>query len=459
MEKLIAPLEERLALNNQNRKAVQGSLQSVCAKALAEVDQLEKGLEKSLQDAYSQVEERSQALVGELSSCLAARGGTSPKLADLVRKAQTELTTEHRFAVERLSGAGSFSESYTLTHSVSRAKKESSVEATDDQRKGAEHALAGLQDSLGRTHEQKVAAQDEIRRVCASKRREVDGLKEKINGKLEAAFSQEDARLQGLLSKARECANKEASDETRLMRAKAVEALVHCAKYKLLEPGCLVEGPLCDAYDLEVVDEVLPEYLELEKVAPTSLACSVLSSGEVRLSFSLFREDEVIKAPLTCVASEWLKDSKEVNKEEEFRLEYTGKNEVSVDAFVMSCAVHCFKVCVRCHGKQTMWSDTAELTAPEFSECCVWKKCPSRVEGNRKYDVDEKCPVAAKSPRNGWSTVVGSGLLPPGKATEWHVRILKSKYNDCDSLYVGVAPSDINQNEDCNYEKCGWYLN
>ena len=42
--------------------------------------------------------------------------------------------------------------------------------------------------------------------------------------------------------------------------------------------------------------------------------------------------------------------------------------------------------------------------------------------------------------------------------TSWSIKILKSKKNNGNWIDIGVAPSDINQNEDNNYKKCGWYF-
>ena len=39
-----------------------------------------------------------------------------------------------------------------------------------------------------------------------------------------------------------------------------------------------------------------------------------------------------------------------------------------------------------------------------------------------------------------------------------HQNITKSRNNDGDYISIGVAPSDIDQNENCNYDKCGWYF-
>ena len=55
-------------------------------------------------------------------------------------------------------------------------------------------------------------------------------------------------------------------------------------------------------------------------------------------------------------------------------------------------------------------------------------------------------------------TITGDTTLPQNKVTSWSIKILKSYYNG-GYIFIGVAPFDINQNEDSNYNKCGWYFN
>ena len=42
--------------------------------------------------------------------------------------------------------------------------------------------------------------------------------------------------------------------------------------------------------------------------------------------------------------------------------------------------------------------------------------------------------------------------------TSWSIKILKSKDESGNDIFVGVAPFDIDQNEYCNNIKCGWYF-
>ena len=96
---------------------------------------------------------------------------------------------------------------------------------------------------------------------------------------------------------------------------------------------------------------------------------------------------------------------------------------------------------------------------------CLWKKCPNYVVyGGKLYFVDEKNPrIVTKSIYSnnkecswGYCTVIGNTALPHNKVTSWNIKILKSKFNNGHNSYIGVAPSDINQNE--GYNKCGWYF-
>ena len=51
--------------------------------------------------------------------------------------------------------------------------------------------------------------------------------------------------------------------------------------------------------------------------------------------------------------------------------------------------------------------------------------------------------------------VIGNAPLPHSKVSSWNIKILKSRSNNGFCIFIGVALSDINQNEDDNYNKCG----
>ena len=88
---------------------------------------------------------------------------------------------------------------------------------------------------------------------------------------------------------------------------------------------------------------------------------------------------------------------------------------------------------------------------------CALKEFPDDVDGNKKYSVDEKNPRIATFIGGNWCTIVGNTPLPKNKVTSWNIKILNLRKNDGSGIYIGVAPSDINQNDD-NCDKCGWYF-
>ena len=110
-------------------------------------------------------------------------------------------------------------------------------------------------------------------------------------------------------------------------------------------------------------------------------------------------------------------------------------------------------------GKEGEWSVGVEFTTPKFSECCAWKECPDKLDGIRSILLNEMNPrIATKINDDDYCTITGNTPLPQNKVTSWSIKILKSKYNDGRGIYIGVAPSDISQNEYDNYDKCGWYF-
>lgn len=96
---------------------------------------------------------------------------------------------------------------------------------------------------------------------------------------------------------------------------------------------------------------------------------------------------------------------------------------------------------------------------PQFSEC-VWAECPRYVDQKLRYSVSDTSQRGASRLNDyyGFSTVVGSTVVPSGKATTWNVKVLNSQNNNGANIYIGVAPSDIDQNDSSNHSRCGWYF-
>lgn len=88
---------------------------------------------------------------------------------------------------------------------------------------------------------------------------------------------------------------------------------------------------------------------------------------------------------------------------------------------------------------------------------CGWKECPSNVTHNKMYTVEDsgKRTVISKLVNGDWCTAISDTPLPAEGITRWGIELLGENSG---SIFVGVAPSDIDQNDDKNINKCGWYF-
>ena len=123
---------------------------------------------------------------------------------------------------------------------------------------------------------------------------------------------------------------------------------------------------------------------------------------------------------------------------------------------------HTFRIRAVRGNSVSKWSGVVRgraKKAPKFSEC-IWKECPGNgYVGFSEYSVDEENPrIATKIGGYGCCTIIGNTPLPLNKVTSWSIKVLKSWNNNGDGIFIGVAPSDINQNRGDNYNKCGWYF-
>ena len=96
------------------------------------------------------------------------------------------------------------------------------------------------------------------------------------------------------------------------------------------------------------------------------------------------------------------------------------------------------------------WSEKVDFVTPKFSECCTWKR--SYPSGLLDIYLNRVCLA-------GYAYTLQSApmnvIIPANKVTSWSIKILKSSFNNGGGIFIGVAPSDIVQNE---HRKCGWYF-
>ena len=120
---------------------------------------------------------------------------------------------------------------------------------------------------------------------------------------------------------------------------------------------------------------------------------------------------------------------------------------------------HSFRVRAVCGNEVSRWCEIVNVSTLE-RWYCAWKECPDNVDEKRKYVVDKANPrIASKYTFDKYFCfVMGDTPLPPNRVTSWNIKILGSMYNNGGNIFIGIAPSDINQNDGGNFGKCGWYF-
>ena len=118
---------------------------------------------------------------------------------------------------------------------------------------------------------------------------------------------------------------------------------------------------------------------------------------------------------------------------------------------------HSFRVRAVNEKEVSGWSDVVKGRSGEAFEHSWWKECPKDMDWDRVYYVSPTNPRIAGhiGSRSNWeSAIIGNADIPLNRILSWGIRIIKTKYKGF-GIYIGVAPSDINQNED-NSNNCGW---
>ena len=326
-----------------------------------------------------------------------------------------------------------------------------------------------LEEHLERAHDAMATVMIQIEKVYNEERSEADELADTVNKKLEVPFTKEDARLQAIVKVMRESIWSEVPENGSGMNEltmKGKEGLITVQKYRLLESS--PKGSLCDRYDLIVEKEVSLKCIGFEERMPIITSISLLKNGGMYVFFTLFDElnDDTKKLlkPLILtfdvVVKIWEKRTTEDSATTEtltIAWIFGNRKPLLVTGTVSSGRTHFLKMRVEHKEECTQWSNTVEFI-PEFSGYCTWKECPDYAIEKRKYSVDVKNPRIATFIGDGWNTNIGNTPLPRNNVTSWSIKILKSRYNNGDCFFIGVAPSDINKNEDDNYNKCGWYF-
>ena len=338
--------------------------------------------------------------------------------------------------------------------------------------------IEALRKRLEEHNSNRIFVQNELRSLCTQLKREVDDMEVHINSKLQTAFEAEDARLQILLNEiyetlksydAKPCSSRE--DMDKLMKMVKAELFV-VQGYTLSK----VSNPTGNdhKYELNVTKSFSTELLREKKDSMIEdVKVSGISNNSVFLTFkSPISESEKVAIEKSSL---WDRITYRVNMHEVTEDNDDNNNNNNHDTeYVLNKTNNSFlpdpmKVGVRYDVKvkaevenawHSEWSVPVSFI-PQFSDLCDWKKCPEKVSDDRKYSiVPQNTRIATKTSGSGyWSTVAGSAPIPKDKVVSWNVKVLKSKRGDGNCIMVGVAPSDIDQNADRNFEKCGHYFN
>ena len=455
MEALKESLEERLVEHDNCREEVQGKIKERGVKALGDVDSLEGRISGDISRTFGKTEEEVSALIDKLANRECAG---DKEMKSLMEQAHEILSSEPKAEIQHSGSGKGFASSYKLK--IASVKKEVNLKpstAADDDK--VESIVSLLQEHFNRIQESKASVQDELVKICAKRRKEIEEIGQRINSELEGPFTQEDARIQEVVKVVKEKVDSKDPEEVKELTRKARLALLRNQRYTLKA------ADLYENCGLRVIKEASLKHINFEERKPRSFVPSFTEKGELSLSFAFFDEDEAevlkeVDSPFEVEVKVWEKGHGEDTSRTLTKELTLGSDElIFLRSTFTASTTYSLKTRIVHQGTNTRWSDEAEFTTPEFKECCVWKECPDDVDKDRKYSVGEENPrVAKKIGDYSFCTIIGNTALPLNKVTSWSIKVLKSRRNDGYGIFIGVAPFNIDQNEYDNFNKCGWYF-
>ena len=455
MEAVKELLEERLVEHDNRRKEVQEKIKERGARALRGVDSLEGRISGEISGTFGKTEEEVSTLIDKLAN---GKWAGDKEMNSLMERAHEILSSEQKAEIQHPGSGKGFASSYKLE--ITSIKKEMNLgPTTTDDDEVVESIVSLLQEHFNRIQESRASVQDEIVEICAKRRKEIEGIGQRINSELEAPFTQEDARIQEVVKLVKEKIGSKDSEEVKALTRKARLTLLRNQRYTL------EDADLYEDCGLRVEKEASLKSIDFEERKPKSLIPSFTEKGDLSLSFAFFDEDEAevlkeVDSHFEVEVKVWEKGHEEDTSRiltKELTLG-SGDEPICFKSTFTASTAYFLKMKIIHQGTRTQWSDEGEFTTPEF-KCCVWKGCPGYVREDRKYSVDEKNPrITSKIDDGNYCTIIGNTPLPLNKVTPWSVKVLKSRENDGNGIYIGVAPLDIDQNEGSNSNKCGWYF-
>lgn len=312
-----------------------------------------------------------------------------------------------------------------------------------------------------------------IHNVCEGLRKQIDEMEESISKKLEEEFAKETARLQGALDELQMCVavseeGTDAVDDAALTNAvhAAGSELFVIQTYGLVVRDFKDSGAFSKRYELNIERQPSLEWICFKKpvivkavhancgnvyveiVRPglkEASDCKKSVSNPFRYRAFLYKDSEADGSEVVLSKVE-VNDNRDIFAFKPVIFEPGSLCKVKVKALYNSL--------------ESEWSDAFEFKNPGFS-ICAWKECPEYVtDPKRRYALETKDHKIATKINGGSGshcTIVGNIPILSNRVTSWDIGVLKSKEDDGKNIYVGVAPSDISQDE-YNRDKCGWYF-
>lgn len=318
-------------------------------------------------------------------------------------------------------------------------------------------------------NDNRIAVQEELHSICTQLKKDIDDMENKINAKFQVVFENEDHRLQGLLGDIyrmfNECESnsKKAEGEVNELFERIKGDLFVTQNYSLIKTENSTQK-----YDINVTKDVSSDLLfekNLEKIEDVEITS--ITDKSITLKF---------KSPITDFETESIKENNlldEIKYKVEMRETTESGEDITAEYILDNTSNTFYPESIKINAHYTLriraevkdiwkskWSDPVDFT-PLFSNICSWKECPKKVSPERKYTLnDTNTRIATKTSGSGcWTTVLGSVAVPPNSVVSWDVKILESRRNNGSCIMIGVAPPEIDQNSDRNFEKTGRYFN
>ena len=454
LRELFRLLEERLVQHDDNRKEVQSRLSEACSEIKKGADLLEERITEEVRKDFGKKEERILGLIEKLNS------QEEDGLAEFTVEVDEKVLREWRYEVEKIGSAHSFVDSYKL-------KIFTAPNGFEDKPYEIERIVSELRDHLNKSYESMTAAQDMVMEICNQRRKEADKSYEEVNRKLELLYNQNDEKFQSLVNTVREnIGAADTSDELKELITKVRLALI---EKQTLSLSNYFRGCPFDTFEIVITEEISLECLDIKRRKPTDVAALFTKDGELSVSFTFFSPEEIkfllpFNFSVDVTVKMWEKGQNENNPAMIFTQPYKigGKMSFFFSGVFSAGTTYHLSVKVEYSDLASEWSDKNEVKTPRFEEFCVWKKSFGFLVGEKKrsFKMSNSRIARKNNYHTFYSTLIGNSFLPPNCLASWTIKSNKyiSRYEK--TLFVGVAPFDIDQSDgENNISNCGWYIN